>query len=143
MSEENKAKVRRFIEEVWNKGNLDVIEEYCSPDFVGHEPGSPEGVQGCEGQRHLVTMYRTAFPDAHWNIDDIVAEGDKVTRRITATGTQSGDLPDIPATGKRATVTMISVDRFEGDKVVETWTEWDRLGMMQQLGVIPEPAQAS
>ena len=87
-------------------------------------------------------MYRTAFPDMRITIEDQVAEGDKVVTRWTASGTHQGDLMGIDPTGRRATVTGITIDRISGGKVEETWTNFDAMGMMQQLGVIPSPEQA-
>jgi steroid delta-isomerase-like uncharacterized protein len=85
----------------------------------------------------LVTVYRNAFPDVHFTIDEQIAEGDKVVTRWTGHGTHKGELAGIPATGKSATVTGMGVDRIVNGKIVESWGIFDQFGMMQQLGVIP------
>jgi steroid delta-isomerase-like uncharacterized protein len=141
-AEENKALARRLIEEMFNRGNLDAADEIFAPDHVNHDPGSPEEIRGPEGFKSYVGVYRTAFPDLRITIEDQVAEGDKVVTRWTASGTHQGDLMGIAPTGRRATVTGITIDRISGGKVEETWTNFDAMGMMQQLGVIPSPEQA-
>jgi steroid delta-isomerase-like uncharacterized protein len=88
-------------------------------------------------------MYRAAFSDLQMTVEDQIAEGDMVVTRWTAVGTNDGDLPGMPASGRSSTVTGIGIDRIEDGKIVEAWGNWDTLGMMQQLGVIPAPAAAS
>ena len=134
-TEDNKALVRRMFEEVWNQGNIARIAEFYSPAHVEHTSSGP--VRGQEGYKQYVMIYRTAFPDAHYTVEDQLAEGDKVVTRWTARGTHQGPLMGIPPTGKQGTVTGIGIARFEGGKIVEAWVELDALGMMQQLGVIP------
>ena len=138
--EENKAIARRGVEEVWNQGKLDVIDEIFATDYVGHYVGSPD-IHGPEGEKQFVTMYRTAFPDFHVTVHDMIAEGDKVIGRWTATGTHKGDLMGIPPTGVQETHTGITIERIADGKVVEVWINWDALGMLQQLGVIPPLGQ--
>ena len=140
MSEENKAVLRRFFEEVWNEGNLDAIDEIISPNFTAHNarPGtSPDR----EGTKQFILDYRSAFPDVHLQIEDQVAEGDKVVTRFSAHGTHEGELMGIPATGKEINITGIGLNRVEGGQIVESWTEFDVMGMMEQLGVIPSPGE--
>jgi steroid delta-isomerase-like uncharacterized protein len=136
MSEKNLAVTRRDWEETWNQGNLDLIDEHQAADYVGHflPPGLPAGR---EGYRQFVKMYRAAFPDVHIAIDDLIASGDKVVTRFTATGTHQGELMGIPATGKKINITGISIYRFVDGQIVEDWAEFDQLGMLTQLGVIP------
>lgn len=137
MSEENKALARRFFE-AWNEGDLDAFDEVMAPDAVGHDPQDPFGAQtGPENAKQLASMYREAFPDVHFTVDQQIAEGDLVVSRWTATGTHEGELMGIPGTGKQSTITGISIDRVEGGQIVEGWTNWDTLGMMQQLGLVP------
>ena len=88
-------------------------------------------------------MYRSAFPDIQFTIEDLIAEGDKIVTRYTARGTHRGDLQGIPPTGRQVTVTGIIISRFANGKFVEGWLDFDALGMLQQLGVIPAPGQAS
>lgn len=135
-AEQNKAKIRYYFEEVWNKGNLDAVDEVVAANLVDHNvpPGLPPG---SEGYKVFVGLFRTAFPDMNITVEDLLADGDKVIARFTSRGTHQGDLMGIPPTGKSITVTGISIDRFEGEKYVESWMEFDQLSMMQQLGVIP------
>jgi steroid delta-isomerase-like uncharacterized protein len=141
-TEENKIIARRSFEEVWNLGNLDTIDVLYTADQVSHGLGIdvPAGTQGL---RQFISIYRTAYPDTHFTIEDQIAEGDKVTTRWTAVGTHRGDLMGIAPTGKRVTVTGITINRIENGKIVETWNNFDALGQLQQLGVIPPPGQTS
>lgn len=140
MSEENKATVRRLIEEVWTKGNLSLVDELIAAKAVLYDPQSPP-VHGTEGFKQYVSMYRSAFPDLHFTIDDLIAEGEKVVCRWTGSGTQTGDLPDIPATGKQSTVTGITISSLSEGKFVESYVNWDTLGMLQNLDVVPRAEQ--
>ena len=143
LSETNKTVSRRFFEEVFGKGKLAVADEIFVKDHINNGPGTPpELAPGLEGTKQLVTMYRNAFPDVHFTIDEQIAEGDKVVTRWTAHGTHQGELAGIPATGKSSTVTGINVDRIVNGKIAESWGIFDQFGMMQQLGVIPVPELA-
>jgi steroid delta-isomerase-like uncharacterized protein len=136
-----KGITRQMIEEVFNKGRLDLIGELVAPEFVGHDPALPQDIAGPDGQREVVSGYRAAFPDLEVTIDDQIAEGDRVVTRWTARGTHTGDLWGIPGTGKQVTVTGTSIDRNQDGRIVETWSHWDALGLMQQLGVVPAAAR--
>jgi steroid delta-isomerase-like uncharacterized protein len=140
-TEERKAFVRRMMEELWNKGNLDFADEALTSDFVKYEPASPEGIRGPEGFKQNVAAVRSAFPDFHDKIVDQVAEGDQVVTRYVTSGTQEGELAGIPPTGKWVEVAGMGIDYFSGEKIAETWEYYDVLGMMQQMGVIPYPEQ--
>ena len=143
LTETNKALSRRFLEEVFNQGKLDVLDEITAKDHVNSGPGTLPGLPaGPEGNKHLVTVYRNAFPDIHFTVDEQIAEGDKVVTRWTGHGTHQGELLGIPATGKSSTVTGIAVDRIVNGKIAESWGIFDQFGMMQQLGVIPTPELA-
>ena len=126
MSEElNKAIVRRIWKEVWQEGNLAMINELIDTNYILH--AYPEDLaygSGVEGFGKLVSTNRANLPDGQLTIDDLIAEGDKVVTRYTMR---------VPA----ATATGIWIDRIEGDKVVESWVDWDRLGFFRQLGLIP------
>ncbi len=139
-TEKNKAIARRVIEEVWNQGKLDVMDEIYATDFILNDPAVGE-VRGTEGLKQYVSMYRTAFPDVQLTIEDMIAEGDKVVTRFTFTGTHKGELMGIPPTGVQVTMTGIAISRIAGGKVVEDWVNGDDLGMLQQLGVIPPIGQ--
>ena len=138
MSAENKAICRRFIEEGFNTGNLAVAQEYIAPNFANHDPATPPLPTGPEGYKQLVTIYRTAYPDLKLALDDLLAEGDKVVARWTARGTNTGKLGDMAPTGKPMMVTGISILAITSGKVAAQYTNWDTLGMLQQLGVIPK-----
>ena len=135
-TEQNKDLVRRFYEEVWNKGNLTVADELMATDVVDHTaaPGLPPGL---EGHKQLVIMFRTPFPDLDSTIEDQVAEGDTVVSRLIVRGTHKGEFFGVPPTGKQFTITSIDLDRIANGKIVEHWSIADQLGLMQQLGVIP------
>ncbi|HUU74912.1 MAG TPA: ester cyclase [Methanoregulaceae archaeon] len=141
-AEEIKAILRREMEEVWNKGNLAVVDELVAKNFVLHDASQPTEVRGPDGLKQYVTAFRTAFPDLHITFEDQVAEGDNVATRITLRGTHKGELAGIPATGREVKITSISIDRLEAGKFVETHISSDTLGLLQQLGVIPPPGQA-
>ena len=135
-TEENKAKQRRVWEEVFNKGDLSVADELIATNYVYHGPMGME-YKGPEGFKQMVTMTRTAFPDLHVTIDDMVAEGDKVVSRYTMTGTHKGEYMGIAPTGKQVTMTAANFYRFEGGKEVEDLPYSDSLALYQQLGVSP------
>jgi steroid delta-isomerase-like uncharacterized protein len=144
LSDTNKTVSRRFLEEVWNKRNMAVLNEIIANDHVNTGPGTLPGLPtGPEGSKQFVQVYLNAFPDVHFTIDDQIAEGDKVVTRWTASGTHKGELAGIPATGKSSTVTGINVERIMNGKIVESWGIFDQFGMMQQLGVIPMPEPVS
>jgi steroid delta-isomerase-like uncharacterized protein len=138
-AEDNKATARRWYEEVFNAGNLDLIHELFAPNFVDHDPVNP--LPGLEGVRQVVGMYRGAFPDLHITVEDWVADGDKVVTRFRAQGTHKGPLLGIPPTEKQVTVTGIDMLGFEHGKISEHWGNRDDLGMLQQLGAVPAPGQ--
>jgi len=142
MSEENKAVARRFIEEVWNNGNLDAIDELIAENHVDHDPAQAGSPGGSQGVRAFVEMYRTAYPDTRLAIGEMTAEGDLVAMTWTATGTHQGELMGIAPTGRSVTVTGMGVDRISGGQIVESWANYDALGMLAQLGAIPAPASA-
>ena len=139
-TEANKTSVRRFYDEVFNKKNRAAIDEFIDPNHIDHAapPGTPGGLAGA---KQTIGMYLTAFPDLHFTVEDMIAEGDKLVARLTVRGTQQGAFMGIPPTGKHVTVTAIDISRMAGGKSVEHWIEMDTLGMMQQLGVIPAPGQ--
>jgi len=139
--EENKAIARRDFEEIWNKGNLGTVDEICAADGVGHIAGSPD-IHSLEDYKQYVTMHRNAFPDIHFTIEDEIAQGDKVVTRWTCTGTHRGELMGIAPTGKLGTITGITIYRFSGGKIQESWSNWDDLGMLQQLGIVPPIGEA-
>ena len=125
---------RRIFEEVWNDRNIAAIDELMAADYVHHDPQSPKFSNGREGYKQLVAYYLNAFPDAHFTIDQEIQDGDTVVTRWTVNGTHRGDLPTLPASDKTFSVTGITVARLQDGKFVESWNNWDALGLMQQLG---------
>jgi steroid delta-isomerase-like uncharacterized protein len=139
-AEENKATVRRFVDEVQSGGNIDAIDELCSPEFVNHS--APPGVpSNCDGVKLVTAIFRQAFPDSYFTVEEMVAEGDKVATRKTFHGTHQGEFMGIPPTGQQVSIGLIDIVRIADGQVVEHWSMGDNLGMMQQLGVIPQPGQ--
>jgi steroid delta-isomerase-like uncharacterized protein len=138
MSAENKAIARRFFE-LFSQGDMDTIgRELLSPDIMAHFPGMP-GPLNLESYKQVGLMFRSAFPDIQDTVEDQIAEGDKVVTRITSRGTHQGELMGIPATGKQYTITAMVIDRIIEGRIVERWAQFDQLGMLQQLGVVPTP----
>jgi steroid delta-isomerase-like uncharacterized protein len=133
MTTDVKETSRRIFEEVWNDKKVDVANELMTPDYVHHDPQSiiPTGI---DGYKKLVSYYLNAFPDLRFTIEDEISEGDMVVTRWTATGTHQGDLNEIPPTGKAFSVTGITMARVINGRIIESWNNWDTLGLMQQLG---------
>ena len=143
MSEQNKA-VARGVFEAWERGDLDALDDLVAPDATDHDAYNPFREEGLEGLKKLIQMYRAAFPDTRFTIEEQVAEGDLVATRWTASGTHQGELMGNPPTGRSVSVSGMSIDRIQDGKVVESWGNWDTLGMFQQLGLAAqaEPARA-
>ena len=135
-SENNKAAIRKFLEEVINQNRMDRANDLVVEDFVELDP-LPGQRQGREGLKEVLGMMRAAFPDIHWTAEEMVAEGDKVVTRFTWTGTHRGEFLGIPATGKSVSVKGVVIDQLEGGKISNSRILMDSLGMMQQLGVLP------
>ena len=117
-AEDNKALVRRFVDEVQSGGNIDLIDEICSSEFVNHSipPGIPPD---CEGIKILTTMFRGAFPDSYFTVEDMIAEGDKVATRKTFHGTHEGEFMGIPPSGRSVSMGLIDVVRIDDGRVME------------------------
>jgi steroid delta-isomerase-like uncharacterized protein len=139
-AEQNKAIVSRWVEGGWNGGDLSLVDEHYAENYTLHDPAMP--IHGREGFKQYVTMYRGVFPDLHFTLEDMVAEGETVAWRITARGTHGGPLMGIPPTGKPVSISAIIISRFVGGKWAEDWVNIDMLGMLQQIGAIPAPGQA-
>jgi steroid delta-isomerase-like uncharacterized protein len=135
-AEESKMLARRYMTEIWDKGNMDAVDELLAPSYIDHNP--PPGLPADrEGLKQSVTLFRTAFPDLKSTIEDLVAEGDKVVGRIVARGTHRGEFQGIPPTGKQVTVQGIFIGRVAGGKLMESWEQFDAAGLLQQLGAMP------
>jgi len=141
-TEQDKALIRRFIEELFNQGNMSLADEILAPNFVENEQLPPGIPNGREGVKVMSTMLRSAFPDFKATIEDILAEGDKVVIRMTWSGTHKGEFMGIPATGKSISIGVIDIIRIAGGKLVEHWGQMDSMGLMQQIGAIPAPVEA-
>lgn len=139
-AQKNREIVNWLVQEGFIEGNLSLFDEYVAEDFVDHSapPGLPPGR---EGVKELARMFRRAFPDYRTVVEDEIAEGDKVVHRARTSGTHQGEFLGIPPTGKRAEWTEMHIVRLRDGKIVEHWGEVDQLGMMQQLGVVPEPEE--
>lgn len=140
-TEENKAQFRRGYEEVLNQGNVSVVDELIASDFFNHE-APPGRNRGPESMRGLTTMLRTAFPDLHFEIEELVAEDDTVAGRLTMSGTHQGPLMGMPPTGRSMQQAHMHFVRFRDGKAIEHCGVRDDLAMMQQLGVVTLTGQA-
>ena len=136
-AEENKAKMRRLLEEAFGQGNVDVVDEVLDPDFVCYDPNSETGeIRGADTIKGEIEYFRSAIPDLTYTIEVQIAEGEKVVSRYTVSGTHQGEFFGVAPTGERITMSGISIDRFEGGKIVEEWPEYDLLGVMRQIGAV-------
>jgi steroid delta-isomerase-like uncharacterized protein len=131
----NKLLANRVWEEIWHQGDLKRIDDLFAADFVRHDPGRE--LHGADQNRQFITMLRTAFPDLHYTVDDQIAEGDRVCVRYRFQGTHLNAFQGMPATGKRVAYSGILIYRFVNEKIAEQWTEFDLLGFLRQLGVLP------
>jgi predicted ester cyclase len=131
---------RRLLEEGFNEGNLELADQLISPEAINHDPAEParlRALRGPEVFKQTVTMYRSAFPDVRITVDDVIAAVDKVVLRWHSEGTHRGELEGMAPTGARGSVTGISIDLWKDGKIVESWSEWDNLGLARQLGAAP------
>ena len=137
-AEENKAVIRRWIE-AYNERDLETEAEVLASDYVAHVPAAPGPLEGLEAWRQFSGSFAEAFPDIRLTVEEIFSEGDLVAARVAFHGTHRGEFQGIPPTGKEVAFTSIEVNRVRDGKVEEHWVELDLLGLMQQLGAIPEP----
>lgn len=139
--EHNKAVSRRWYLELFNEGRLEVADEITTDDYTNHNPYAPPGGFGIgpQASKNVVALYRGAFPDIRFTVEDQVAEGDSVVTRWTVRGTNLGSLNGMPPTGKYAVVRGISIERYVDGKMAESNVSFDMLGLLQQIGVIPMP----
>jgi predicted ester cyclase len=141
MLEENIGVSQRLLTEVFGEGKLELIDEYCAENYVGHDPLS--GDQDREASKQQITDYRNAFPDLAFTVDDVFAADDKVVMRWTGNGTFENALMGIEPTGTSGDpVHGITIDRYEDGLVVESWNQWDTLTFMRNLGVVGQEAAA-
>jgi predicted ester cyclase len=142
-TEANKAIVRRFLEGIFSQGNPDVVDELAAPDFVVHDPSSEAGVVDAQGVKGSIAWSHSAFPDLRVTVEDQVAEGDNVATRWTVRGTHQGGMMGAAPTGNQVTFTGTQTDYISGGKMVDSRSNWDALGMLQQIGAVPVPGRQS
>lgn len=136
---QRRALAHRFYDEVVSGGAVELIDELFAPEFVDHE-AFPGCTPDRAGVRQFVQLFRSAFPDTRWTVEDLLADGDRLAARVRIRGTHRGPFLDVPATGKKIDVTTMDFVRFDGDRVVEHWGVTDTMALMQQLGAVPETA---
>jgi steroid delta-isomerase-like uncharacterized protein len=141
-SEANKTQYCRTLEEVFNQGDLDLVDELVAPDFLNHDVPPGMNNRGPDSTRQIVRMLRTAFPDLHFTIEELVTEADTVAGRVTMRGTHLGPFQGIAPTGRSFEQVHMHFVRFRDGKAIEHRAVRDDLGMMRQLGVIAAPANA-
>lgn len=135
-TEEHKAVIRHYIEEAWNKGNVGIIDELMAAQYARYMGvGAPP--LNREGQKQRILGFRRAFPDLRLEVEDMVADDEKVSFRLVLRGTHQGEFLRVPPTGKIIQVGAVDIARFAGGKIVEQWGQTDLLGLMQQIGAIP------
>ena len=137
-AEQNKAVLRQAYDAI-NRNDLDALDEIVASDIADHDPAPGQG-PGLEGVKGYFSSLHAAFPDVHMDVEDMIAEGDKVVARVSVGGTHQGEFMGIAPTGNRVTITGIDILRISDGKVVEHWGRFDDLGMMQQLGVMEQPS---
>lgn len=133
----NKQLVATFIQELFTNGDLGAVDRYLDPSFVNHDPPVPGAPNGPEGMRQAAELFRAALPDWHSDIDQLVAEGDIVVERFTASGTHRGEFMGVPPTGNTLVLAGINIFRIRDNKIVERWGRLDELGLQRQLGLAP------
>ena len=133
----NKQLVNTFIQALFTDGDLAAVDRYLDPGMINHDPPFPGAPAGPEGMRQAAAMFRQALPDWHSQVDQLIAEGDTVVERFTASGTHTGELMGVPGTGHTLVLTGIQIFRIHNDKIVERWGQLDQIGLLRQLGQIP------
>lgn len=142
--DENRTVSRRLLDEVWNRGNLAVVDELVGSEYVGHDVYTPGGAfYGPEGLKEHFAVLRSAIPDAHIAIEDVLAEGDRTVARFTLSGTHSGSLMGIPPTGRSVRFSALLLSRFAYGRIVEEWGIAELLSLLQQIGTLPTPEGVS
>jgi steroid delta-isomerase-like uncharacterized protein len=137
---DNKRIVEEFISDLFTKGDLTAVDRYLDPNFINHDPPLPGSAAGGEGMRQASEVFRQAFPDWRSDVQQMIAEGDLVAEHFVAHGTHRGSVMGEPPTGQHVVLRGINIFRMAGDKIIERWGRLDDLGMLQQLGLVPEPA---
>jgi predicted ester cyclase len=138
-TEANEAKTRRYFEELWNQRNLDVIEDWIAPEYVGYYSSIPDELRGVDGFRGMVGLLLAALPDLQMTVEDVIARDDRVVTRFTARGTHEGELQGFAPTGVRVAVAGIGIERYGDGKCVEEWVVSDDMGLARQIRAMPAP----
>lgn len=138
--DERRTQVRRLADELWNQGNVDYADQVYASNCSFHDPNFPVA-SGAGGIKAQVTQLRDAHPDLHIDVHDVLVDGDSTAARWTMGGTATGSFRGLPATGKSWVMSGILIDKWEGDRIVEEWVNYDLLGVLQQTGIIPEMAE--
>lgn len=133
---QNSTVIQRYFEEVWNRGQLDALDELLTDDYVNHSPSTPNPPRGPAGLKPIVAAMRQAFPDLHYKIEDEIVTAEVVTVRTTVTGTHRGDFFGIAPTGRSIRVAQINVERFRRGRIAEHWRLTDELSLLKQLGIM-------
>jgi steroid delta-isomerase-like uncharacterized protein len=143
-TQENVLTSRRVLEECFNEGDLDLLDQCCTPNVVQHDPATQGDLRGPAALKDQIRVYRDGMSDLEMKIDDIFAIDDKVVIRWSGEGTNDGEMMGMPPTGRRAAVTGITIDRYDsGGRITEIWSQWDNLGFIQQLGVAEQAMAAA
>ena len=139
MYEDNKAIARKYLEEVWNESKLDVLEQIVAADCSLHDPVFPSLTPGKDSLKRHIQMCKTSFPDLRFTLDNEIAERNEVVIHWTARGTHKAPFLGMQPTNRKATVSGTSIFRISGGKIVETWSDWNVLTLMEQLGLSVSP----
>jgi steroid delta-isomerase-like uncharacterized protein len=142
MPADNKALIRRLYEEVWNKRKVELVSEIISPSHALQAPNVVGSAVGPEAYKRQLMSFLAGYPDLHWTIEDMIAEDDKVVACWTISGTHRGEYLGIPATNKKVSVEGITIHHISKGKIMDSYSNWDALGMMQQLGAVPTLGKA-
>src|ERR1044071_2874333 len=134
--EKNTRIIQQYFHEVWNKGKLELLDELIAPGYVNHSSSMPDMPPGPEGLKPIVIAMRKAFPDLHYEINDLVVTTDRVVARVIMQGTHQGDFFGLPATNKQVSVSQINIEYINNGKISEHWRLTDELSLMKQLGLI-------
>ena len=142
MSADNKAIIRRLYDEVWNKRKLEVVSEIVSPSHALQGPNVAGSAVGPEAYKRQVALFLGGFSDLRWTIDDLIAEDSKVVACWTIFGTHTGEYLGVPATNKKVTVGGMTNHHLSNGKIMDSYSIWDALGMMPQMGVVARPGRS-
>jgi predicted ester cyclase len=138
-AEDNAAKTRRYYEALWNRRDFGVIPDWVAPEFVGHYTGLPEPVRGVDGFRAMAEELIGAFPDLRMEIEDVIADRDRVVSRVTMTGTHLGAMSGFAPTGARVEAGLIAIEHYSGGLCVEERANTDDVAIARQIGALPKP----